>query len=81
MIHPQVRIDSLQMESGNGEFNFKAYASGFPVVAKQIAAFYSNSNVSNVVFGKITTSTSGQVEFGGVLTFEVEKAMKKKINE
>jgi len=76
-INSQVQIESLGVKTGTGEFTFKALAASFSVVAKQIAAFYADGAISDVVISKIMSMPTGQIEFSGMVIFDVDRTLKK----
>lgn len=79
LINPQVQLDSLSINSQTGEYSFKAFAANFSIVAKQIAAFYSDDAITNVSLGKISSSATGRVEFSATVKFNIDKTLRKNI--
>lgn len=76
-IHPEVQFSSLSMNSNKDEIVFKAQASSYTTVARQIAAFYSDSSITEVVIGKIIAMPDGRAEFSIQLKFDPAKLIRK----
>lgn len=76
-IHPQVQLESISANSNKNVFIFKAYASGYSAVAKQIAVFYADSAIIDITIGKISSQTDGKIEFVVQLLFDPVKLIRK----
>ena len=68
MIEPRVRFTTLNATIDKHTFIFHAFADNYATVARQIAAFYQNENITNVTLSKVGGSGSGLVEFDVELT-------------
>lgn len=73
LVLPAVQFDNLSAKLDKQEYNFKAFASSFVTVAKQIAAFYSDDAITNLEIGRLTARPDGKVEFTAKLTLDLNK--------
>lgn len=76
LIVPQVQFDSLSVSLEKKEYSFKAFASSYADVAKQIAAFNADSNVTDLTIGRITSNSNGRVDFSIVLKLNTDTLLK-----
>jgi hypothetical protein len=76
LINPQVQFDSLMVDSAKEEYTFKAFASSYSTVAKQISAFYADDAIKDLSVGKITGQPDGKVDFTIQLSLDSEKLYK-----
>src|SRR3989344_1834835 len=63
LLQPQVQFVSFSAAVGDNRFEFKALATSFTVVAKQIAAFASDPSIRDVSLNDVHVLTSGRLEF------------------
>lgn len=81
LINPGVQFSSLGVSLGKSEYTFKAVARNYSTVAKQIAAFYKDDAITDVSLGKISTLSTGQIEFSTTLILNVDKLVKKNLGK
>ena len=75
LVDPEVQFDSLSTKLDKNEYAFKATAASYAAIARQIAAFYSDDAITDVTVGKLSTLTSGRIEFTVQLTLDPAKTM------
>jgi len=78
LVNPKVKFDTLSVNLSKKEYSFKGYAANYATIAKQIAAFYADSAITDLSVGKITSQPDGSAEFTMVLVLDLEKAFNKK---
>ena len=76
LIGPDIQFDSLNVKLDKNEYNFKAFAASYLAVAKQLAAFYADDAITDVVVGKLSALPTGKVEFTAQLTLDPNKTIK-----
>jgi Tfp pilus assembly protein PilN len=76
LIVPQVQFENLTVKFDQKQYSFKALAVSYAAVAKQVAAFYSDGAITNIVMGNITAQPDGTVEFSVQLGFDPTKVTK-----
>lgn len=73
LILPQVQFDNLSVKLNKGEYSFRAFASNFVTVARQIAAFNGDDAIINTDIGKMSAQTDGRVQFNAKLNLDLNK--------
>ena len=81
LINPKVQFDSLSVNLAKAEYTFRAFAADYATVAKQIAAFYNDDQITDVIVGKVTSLTDSKVEFTAVLNLDINRLVKKNLSK
>lgn len=76
LLQPQVQILSFSAAVSDNKFEFRAIATSYTVVARQIAAFVSDDSIKDVALTNVRVLTSGKLEFGIKLEFDKTKFLK-----
>lgn len=76
LLQPQVQFLSFAAAVTDNRFEFKALASNYTVVAKQIAAFVSDDSIKDVELNNVHVLTTGQLELSIKLEFDKTKFIK-----
>lgn len=76
LLQPQVQFLSFSATVSDNKFEFKALATNYTVVAKQIAAFVSDDSIKDVTLNNVHVLTSGKLEFNLKLEFDKTKFIK-----
>ncbi len=76
LLQPQVQFLSFSAAVSDNRFDFKALATNYTVVARQIAAFVSDDSIKDVALTNVHTLTSGKLEFSIKLEFDKTKFIK-----
>ena len=79
LVNPQVQFDSLSAKIDREEYIFKAYAPNYAVIAKQIAAFYTDPAIVDVNLGKVTSLPAGKLEFNMLLNLDIDQFLRKNL--
>ncbi|TSC91793.1 MAG: hypothetical protein CEN90_257 [Parcubacteria group bacterium Licking1014_17] len=70
LLLPQVILGSVDVNSDQKSINFSASADSFVTVARQMAAFYGDSSVKDVVINGVSAQSGGRVEFSAVIKID-----------
>ena len=76
LLQPQVQFLSFSAAVSDNKFEFKALATSYTVVARQIASFVSDDSIEDVTLNSIRVLTNGKLEFGIKLEFNKIKFLK-----
>ncbi len=79
LVNPQVQFDSLSAKIDREEYIFKAYAPNYAVIAKQIAAFYTDPAIVDINLGKVTSLPAGKLEFNMLLNLDIDQFLRKNL--
>src|SRR3989338_1887467 len=76
LLQPQVQFLSFSAAISDNRFEFKALATNYTVVARQIAAFVSDDSIKDIELTNVHVLTSGKLEFSIKLEFDKTKFLK-----
>ena len=76
LLQPQVQFLSFSAAVSDNRFEFKALATNYTVVARQIAAFVSDDSIKDVALNNVHVLTTGKLEFSIKLEFDKTKFLK-----
>ena len=76
LLQPQVQFLSFSAAMSDNRFEFKALATNYTVVAKQIAALVSDDSIKDVALTNVHVLTSGKLEFSIKIEFDKNKLLK-----
>lgn len=76
LAHPQIQFLSFSAAVGDNRFEFKALASNYTAVARQIAAFVSDDSIKDISLTNVHVLTTGKLEFSIKLEFDKTKFIK-----
>ena len=74
LINPQVRVKSLNLTTD--KISLQAVAASYIVVARQVAALFSEESFTLVNLGKVSLLQTDELEFSIELTFDKDKLLK-----
>ncbi len=77
LIQPQVQVKSMNADGPAKKIVFQAVAANYTTIAKQIAAFYADDSITDIVLNKATSLTTGNVDFTMQLMFDPAKFLMK----
>ncbi len=76
LLQPQVQFLSFSAAVLDNRFEFKALATNYTVVARQIAAFVSDDSIKDITLTNVHVLTNGKLEFSIKLEFDKTKFLK-----
>ena len=76
LLQPQVQFLSFSAAVSDNRFEFKALATNYTVVARQIAAFVSDDSIKDITLTNVHVLTSGKLEFNIKLEFDKTKFLR-----
>ncbi len=76
LLQPQVQFLSFSATVSDNRFEFKALATNYTVVARQIAAFVSDDSIKDITLTNVHVLTTGKLEFSIKLEFDKTKFLK-----
>ena len=76
LLQPQVQFLSFSAAVIDNRFEFKALATNYTVVARQISAFVSDDSIKDIALTNVHVLTTGKLEFGIKLEFNKIKFLK-----
>ena len=76
LLQPQVQFLSFSAAVSDNRFEFKALATNYTVVARQIAAFVSDDSIKDIALTNVHVLTSGKLEFSIKIEFDKTKFIK-----
>ncbi|OGM99025.1 MAG: hypothetical protein A2915_03650 [Candidatus Yanofskybacteria bacterium RIFCSPLOWO2_01_FULL_41_34] len=76
LLQPQVQFLSFAATVSDNRFEFKALATNYTVVARQIAAFVSDDSIKDIALNDVHVLTTGKLEFSVKLEFDKTKFIK-----
>ncbi len=76
LLQPQVQFLSFSAAVAEDKFEFKALATNYTVVARQIAAFVSDDSIKDISLTNVHVLTNGKLEFSIKLEFDKTKFLK-----
>ncbi len=76
LLQPQVQFLSFSAAVLDNRFEFKALATNYTVVARQIAAFVSDDSIKDITLTNVHVLTTGKLEFSIKLEFDKTKFIK-----
>lgn len=76
LLQPQVQFLSFSAAVVDNRFDFRALATNYTVVARQIAAFSSDDSIKDISLTDVHVLTSGKLEFSLKLGFDKSKFLK-----
>ena len=79
LVQPQVQFKSVNASSTAAKIVFQATAANYTTVAKQIAAFYADDSITDIVLNKASSLPTGRVDFTMQLMFDLNKFLVKSI--
>lgn len=74
----QVQFENITTSLADNKIDFKAVATNYTTIARQIAAFLSDESVRDVTLSKVNTLTNGRLEFTMQIIFDRSKFLKSK---
>jgi hypothetical protein len=77
LIQPQVQFKFLNADGPGAKFVFQAAAANYTTVAKQIAAFYADDSITDIILSKAAILPDGNIDFTMQLTFDPAKFLMK----
>jgi hypothetical protein len=77
LVQPQVQFKSINADAATAKIIFQATAANYTTVAKQIAAFYADDSIADIVLSKASSLPTGRVDFTMQLIFNPEKFLMK----
>ncbi len=77
LVQPQVQFKSINADSSATKIIFQATAASYTVIAKQIAAFYADDSITDIVLNKAASLPTGAVDFTMQLMFDPAKFLLK----
>lgn len=77
LTQPQVQAQTLNADSVGKKITLKAVAANYTTIAKQIAAFYTDEAITDIVLNKAQNLTTGRIEFTMQLIFDPNKFLMK----
>lgn len=78
LLQGQVRFKSFSGFTDDGKIGIQGEAANYTVLAKQLAAFFTDRSVVDISLGKASVSPDGVVEFGLEITFNKSRLIQKK---
>lgn len=76
LLQPQVQFLSFAAAVSDNRFEFKALASNYTVLARQMAAFVSDDSIKDMSLADVHVLTTGKLEFSIRLEFDKTKFVK-----
>ena len=76
LLQPQVQFLSFSAAVSDNRFEFKALATNYTVVARQIATFVSDDSIKDISLTNVHVLTTGKLEFTIKLEFDKTKFLK-----
>ena len=76
LLQPQVQFLSFAAAVSDNRFEFKALASNYTVLARQMAAFVSDDSIKDMSLTDVHVLTTGKLEFSIKLEFDKTKFLK-----
>jgi len=76
LLQPQVQFLSFSAAVSDNRFEFKALATNYTVVARQIAAFVSDDSIKDIALTNVHVLTNGKLEFSIKIEFDKTKFIK-----
>lgn len=76
LLQPQVQFLSFAAAVSDNRFEFKALASNYTVLARQMAAFVSDDSIKDMSLTDVHVLTTGKLEFSIRLEFDKSKFLK-----
>lgn len=73
LVQPQVQVKTMNADGPAKKIVFQATAASYTVIAKQIAAFYTDDSIADIILNKAVSLTSGKVDFTMQLMFDPAK--------
>jgi hypothetical protein len=77
LVQPQVQFKSINAGGGAAKIIFQATAANYTTIAKQIAAFYADDSITDIVLNKASSLPTGRVDFTMQLMFDRSKFLMK----
>lgn len=77
LVQPQVQFQTLSVDSLTGKITFRATAANYTTVAKQIAAFYADDSITDIILNKASNLPTGRIDFTMQLSFDPIKFLTK----
>jgi hypothetical protein len=77
LVQPQVQFKSFSADGPAAKIVFQAIAANYTTIAKQIAAFYADDSITDIVLNKAATLPNGNVEFTMQIMFDPAKFLMK----
>ena len=78
LLQSQVRFKSFSGFTDDSKIGIQGQAANYTVLAKQLAAFFTDRSVVDISLGKVSVSPEGVVEFGLEITFDKSRLIQKK---
>ena len=78
LLQRQVRFQSFSGFTDDSKIGIQGQAANYTVLAKQLAAFFTDRSVVDISLGKSSVSPEGVVEFGLEIKFDKLKLIQKK---
>ncbi len=73
LLQPQVQFETFSATVADNRFEFKALATNYTIVARQIAAFVSDDSITDIALNNVHVLTTGKLEFSVRLMFDKTK--------
>lgn len=77
LVQPQVQFKSINVDTSAAKIVFQATAASYTTIAKQIAAFYTDDSITDIVLNKATSLPTGNIDFTMQLIFDPNKFLMK----
>jgi len=77
LVQPQVQFKSLNADGPAAKIIFQATAASYTTIAKQIAAFYTDDSITDIILNKASLLPGGRIDFTMQLMFDPAKFLMK----
>ncbi len=77
LVQPQVQFKSISADGTAAKIIFQATAANYTTIAKQIAAFYADDSIADIILNKASSLPTGRVDFTMQLIFNPNKFLMK----
>lgn len=78
LLQAQVRFKSFSGLTDDSKIRIQGQAASYTVLAKQLAAFFTDRSIVDISLGKVSVSPDGTIEFGLEITFDKSRLIQKK---
>ncbi|MDO8496019.1 MAG: hypothetical protein Q7S43_01020 [bacterium] len=78
LLQGQVRFKSFSGITDDSKITVQGQATSYTVLAKQLAAFFTDRSIVDISLGKVSVSPDGTVEFGLEITFDKSRLIQQK---
>lgn len=78
LLQRQVRFKSLSGLTDDGKIRIQGQTANYTVLAKQLAALFTDRSIVDIALGKVSVTSDGTIEFSLEITFDKSKLIQKK---